>query len=164
MSEFVTNTQPAESLSARIDFAQAAAARLRASGTHEPSPGLAARIARLPAELRASATLLARQGYDATDALLQLYEEGQALARLQARLDRGESLSEEEARLFVRGSAALARARAGLPPREELPVSDHVARGPEPTPQELARVNLAAAKAHASQTESERAAYAAGNR
>lgn len=165
MSELLINTQPAESLSARIDAAQAAAARLRAgAGTHEPSAGLRARIGRLPSELRASAMILARQGFDACDALLQLFEEGQALARLQARLDRGEKLTEEESRLYVRGQAALARARAGLAPREELPYSANIARGPEPTPEERARVNLAAAKAHASQTESDRAAYAAANR
>lgn len=135
-----------------------------AKAQHEPSAALRARIAGLPEELRPVALALARQGYDATDALLELYEEAQAVAKMDTRLSRGKKLDESEIARYVAYKANLARARAGLPPREERPSSDYCYHGPEPTPEQLAKVRMAAARAHAEQTPEERAAYARENR
>lgn len=152
------STQPALSLSARIDLAQAAAARLKAEpGQHEPSPGLRARIAQMPEELQPIAEAAARRGYDAVDAIYQAAEEAQELGRLQAKLDRGDRLNEEESRRYVLGKANQARTRAGLAPVEDKPVSDFCDHGPGLTPEQESYIYRLAARLHAEQDEINRA-------
>jgi hypothetical protein len=131
---------PRQALQARQANPRPAATAAPRTADHEPSKALWARIAALPEPLRADASKLARQGWDATFALRQVYEGSQAAAKLKAgmKLNPGETLA---AAYHIANGL---RAAAGLPLREIPVISDHI--GKEPTEAERAHFLETAAK------------------
>lgn len=119
MSNLLMNRQPAGNLAARIDRAQATAARLAAGPSqHTPSPGLRARVAAMPEELRSAALQLAREGYDACDALLQVYAEGFAQGQAAVLAERGLQPQGAAAVALSYSQANALRAKLGQGPKE----------------------------------------------
>lgn len=116
-----------------------------ANGQHEPSAGLRARIEALPEELQAAALQLARLGYDATAALRQLHEQGQARAKAAA----GLPLTEREAVALAYARANGVRAAHGLPAAEMPAALDLDRRAPALSKAEAAQAAEAARNAHA---------------
>lgn len=112
---------------------------------HVISQGLCARIEALPEELQAPAFQLARLGYDATAALRQLHEQGQARAKAAASL----ALTERESVALAYAQANDIRAEHGLP-AADMPASlDLERRAPALTKAEAAVAAEAARNAHA---------------